>query len=112
MPREYSINWPSCSRLAASVTPTRRVVVSNRPVGDTVERVTQEIALAYTEVDHRLLLTALTPVAAEGEMTYTFEYEVVDGFRVLKKLVQKNTGWTLTLDFTTKVKKAAPPAPK
>ena len=90
--------------------PTRRVVFSNRPKDGALELVKQEMRPEYDELERRLLLRSLTPLAAEGAMTYNFTYEEKDGFFVLKQLVQENQGWRLTLDFTTIVTRAnAPP---
>lgn len=85
--------------------PVRRKVSSVRPVGETLEPITQEIAPVYVERDGRLLLSELAPVETEGQFSYSFEYQRTDGVWVLRKLVQRNVGWRLTLDFTVAIEK-------
>ena len=94
----------------ADGTPLHRQTVSNRPNNGALELITQEVVPTYVEKKGKLLLTELAPVAADGALRYTFEYAEQDGFFILKRLVQENTGSRLTLEFTTIVTK--PPAKK
>ena len=89
--------------------PVRRRVTSFRPVGAATEKVVQEIVPAFVEKDGRLLLTELRPGDPDGRFSWTFTYEQKEGFHLLKKLVQENETWKLTLDFALTAEKAAPP---
>ena len=92
----------------ADGTPLRRRVAQRVPKDGVLVTVHQEVVLDYEEVERRVLLKELKPVEAEGQQfAYRFEYGVVDGFHVLKKLVQENVAWRLTLDFDTKVERPA-----
>ncbi len=87
-------------------TPLRRKVISRTPKDGALVTITQEIALAYDEAKQGLLLKELKPLAVEGQLSYTFEYELRDGLQVLKRLIQQDAGWRLTLDFNTTVERA------
>lgn len=92
----------------ADGTPLKRRMAQRVPKEGVLVTVQQEMVLDYEEVDRKLLLKELKPVEAEGaQFAYRFEYADVDGFHVLKKLVQENVAWRLTLDFDTKVEKPA-----
>ncbi|MSR47951.1 MAG: hypothetical protein EXS13_12970 [Planctomycetes bacterium] len=94
-------------------TPLRRRVKSRVPQDGVLTTVTQEIAFDYEEVDRRLLLKELKPVEAHGsQFSFRFEYAAKDGVNLLKKLVQENQGWRLTLEFESKIERATERAPK
>jgi len=88
-------------------TPVRRRVSSLRPIGEATEPIVQEIVPAFTERKGRLLLTDLKPGDPEGRFSWSFEYEEKDGFLVLKKLVQRNEGWRMTVQFSLAVERPA-----
>ena len=89
-------------------TPVRRRVTSFRPAGtpgEKAEPVTQEIVPHFEEKKGRLHLVKLEPGDADGRFSNTFEYEEREGFFALKRLVQQNEGWRLTLDFKLTVER-------
>jgi hypothetical protein len=92
---------------AADGTPVRRQVSSVRPVNGASEPIVQEIKPVFLEKKGLLLLSELKPGDAGGRFSWSFEYEEKDGFQVLKKIVEENEGWRLTLDFKLDVTKAA-----
>jgi len=96
-PAATSGHWSEWHK--ADGTPVRRRVTSSHVVGDKVETLTQEIVPTFEEKDGKLLLAALKPGDAEGRFSYEFEYVEQGGDYLLKKLVQSNEGWRLTLEF-------------
>jgi hypothetical protein len=91
----------------ADGTPVRRRVRSFRPVGEAAEPIEQEVLPSFVERKGRLLLSELKPRDPQSRFSWSFEYEEKDGFFVLKKLVQADEGFRLTLEFTVAVERRA-----
>ena len=65
-----------------------------------------EVESEYKEADGRLLLAAQKPVDSRVRFSMEFEYEKLDGFRVLKRIVQKTEEIRLVVEFKTKIEAA------
>jgi hypothetical protein len=85
-------------------TPVRRKVDVNGADG---KPLSFEVESDYKEADGRLLLATQKPVDPKVRFAMEFEYEKVDGFRVLKRITQKTEEIRLVIDFKTKVEAAS-----
>jgi len=65
-----------------------------------------EVESEYKEADGRLLLAAQKPIDSRVRFSMEFEYEKLDGFRVLKRIVQKTEEIRLVVEFKTKIEAA------
>lgn len=90
-------------------TPLRRRIVSRVPNGaQDFNTVTQEVAFDYEEVGKRLLLKELKPIEQlTGRFGMRMEYAERDGVHLLTRFVQEEAGWRLTLEFDSKLERAA-----
>jgi hypothetical protein len=66
----------------------------------------QEVVPEFTEADGRLLLKEMKAADPKVHLSMQFEYAKVDGYRVLKRLVQTMDDVKIVLDFKVKVEAA------
>src|SRR5262249_35008854 len=65
-----------------------------------------EVESEFKEADGRLLLAAQRPVDPKVRFSMEYEYERLDGFRVLKRIVQKTDEIRLVVEFKSKIEAA------
>lgn len=87
----------------ADGTPVRRRYESLTASGTVALR---EVVPEFTEADGRLLFKSMKAADPKVRLALDFEYEKVDGFRVLKRLVQTMDDLHLALDFKVKLEVA------
>lgn len=84
-------------------TPVRRKFETLSATGATAVR---EVLPEFTEVDGRLMVKSMKAADPKVRLSMEFEYEKVDGFRALKRLVQTMDDLRIVLDFKVKIEVA------